>query len=86
MTRQAGAAGARDQRPMGGAVPPPGRMPPQRYPRPAAPPRTGGSVILPGISGSGSSLSPGPVFLLTCVRPSRGRALVRERGSGVVAR
>ena len=37
MTRQAGAAGARDQRPMGGAVPPPGRMPPQRYPRPAAP-------------------------------------------------
>ena len=48
--------------------------------------RTGGSVILPGISGSGSSLSPGPVFLLTCVRPSRGRALVRERGSGVVAR
>jgi O-antigen/teichoic acid export membrane protein len=37
MTRQAGAAGARDQRPMGGAAPPPGRMPPQRYPRPAAP-------------------------------------------------
>jgi hypothetical protein len=37
MTRQAGAAGARDQRPMGGAAPPSGRMPPQRYPRPAAP-------------------------------------------------
>jgi O-antigen/teichoic acid export membrane protein len=37
MTRQAGAAGVRDQRPMGGAAPPPGRMPPQRYPRPAAP-------------------------------------------------
>jgi len=37
MTRQAGAAGARDQRPMGGAAPSSGRMPPQRYPRPAAP-------------------------------------------------
>ena len=37
MTRQVSAAGARDQRAMGGTAPPPGKMPPHGYPRPAAP-------------------------------------------------
>ena len=37
MTRQVSAADARDQRAMGGAAPPPGKMPPHGYPRPAAP-------------------------------------------------
>jgi hypothetical protein len=36
MTRQVSAADARDQRAMGGAAPP-GKMPPNGYPRPAAP-------------------------------------------------
>ena len=48
--------------------------------------RTGARAILPGISGFGSSLSPGPASPLTRPRPSRGRTLVRERGSGVMAR
>ena len=39
MTRQVGAADARDQRAMGGAAPPPGKMPPHGYPRPAVPAR-----------------------------------------------
>ena len=83
MTRQAGAAGARDQRAMGGAAPPPGKMPPHSYPRP--PPRPA-SAVLPGISGSGISLSPGPASPLMRARPSRSKTLLPDRRSGVMAR
>ena len=86
MTRQVSTAGARDQRAMGGTAPPPGKMPPHGYPRPAAPAQAGASAVLPGISGSGISLSPGPASPLMRARPSRGKTLLRDRRSGVMAR
>ena len=86
MTRQVGAADARDQRAMGGTAPPSGKMPSHGSPRPAALAQDRSQRDPAGISGFGISLSPGPASPLMRARPSRGKTLLRDRGSGVMAR